>query len=179
MYKAISHQWLLNKSFALRVALGIILMFACAQVEIPLQPVPITLHTVGVLIIGLTYSKREAVTTLITYLLLGSIGMPMFAGLAGGFNHLIGKTGGYLFGMVLAVYVMTHLREKFGEDSLLKLTAYSIIGSICVFLLGLPQLALFVGFTNAIKFGLFPFIIPGIVKALFTVASIRLLKTSL
>ncbi len=160
----------------IRVAMGIILMFISAQIQIPLNPVPITFHTVGVLIIAMTYKRSEALWAFMVYLIAGAFGAPMFSGFLGGFGILIGPKGGYYLGMLLCVYIITTMRKNFGENRSLHLAIYGIIGIASIYAVGVPWLAYFIGFEKAMLFGFIPFIFTGILKALFTAATIRILK---
>ena len=165
-----------TQSFVIHIVLGVILMCISAQVQIPVKPVPITLQTVGMLIIALTYTRARAMSAFSAYLILGALGAPVFSGFSSGIRIFAGSTGGYLIGMLLSVYIITTLRQKFGEKNLMHLFVYSIIGSASVFACGVPWLAYQIGFEKALQFGLLPFIIPGFVKALFTASTIRLFK---
>src|ERR1044071_201748 len=103
--------WLRN---VILILLGALLVAALAQIEIPLlfTPVPITGQTFGVLLVGAALGSKRGAASLISYLMLGTIGLPFFAGGAHGLNILIGATGGYLIGFIIAAYVIGFLAEK-------------------------------------------------------------------
>src|SRR6056297_3388643 len=77
-----------------------ILMAALSQVTVPLLPVPVTGQTLGVLLIGIMLGRRRAVAAMLTYLGMGMIGLPVFAGATTGLAVFVGPTGGYLLGFV-------------------------------------------------------------------------------
>src|SRR5688572_26898039 len=97
--------------------IGSVLLFASAQIVIPLQPIPITLQTMAVMIIGLTFSTRPALNAVALYLLAGALGAPVFGEWSGGFTRLIGPSGGYLVGFFAAVLIMTTWRKFFPSES--------------------------------------------------------------
>ena len=131
-----------------------------AQIVIPLQPVPITGQTFGVLLVGALLGSRRGALTALTYLAQGAMGLPVFAGGTGGLARLTGPTGGYLIGFVIAAFVVGRLSEK-GWDRRFTTTAMAmLIGNAVIYALGLPRLAAFVGWEAVLKVGLFPFI-PG------------------
>ena len=134
------------KSEMLQIVIGVGLLFGCAQVSIPLQPVPITLQTVAVMLIGLFYSKQVAVKTVLSYLALGTLGAPVFANFSGGIAKLIGPTGGYLIGFLVAVYGMAAARERILKDTYVSMICNCIIGNVLIFIPGISWLSFYVGF---------------------------------
>ena len=145
---------------------GAFLLSLCSQVSIPLNPVPITLQTMGVMLIGLTFTKEDSLRAVVTYLLLGTAGLPVFANFSGGLQIVFGPTGGYLLGFLLAVYIMSNVREFFESNSLIYTLGLCMLGTSAIFLCGIAWLAKFVGIHDAFYLGLVPFIIPGAAKAL-------------
>lgn len=124
-------------SFALLTALG-------AQIVLPTIPVPFTLQTFFVLLSGALLGPRKGAAAQMTYLAMGATGMPVFAGLAGGFPYLLGPTGGYLFAFPFAAFVTGALLH---ETTLLRrLPRYAagliamIAGMVVIFTMGVTQL---------------------------------------
>jgi biotin transport system substrate-specific component len=151
---------------------GFFLLAACAKIAIPLQPVPITLQTVGVMTIGLTFATRPALYAIALYLAAGLLGAPVFTATSGW------ATGGYLIGFFAAVVAMTTFRRFYTSTSFLTTLTNCAMGTVIIFSFGIAWLSYFVGFSSAISLGLLPFIIPGAVKALVLCGAIRFLRGS-
>ena len=153
-----------NKDLIL-AAMGVALMVICAQASIPLRPVPITLQTLGVLLIGLTYTARQASYAMGAYILLGALGAPVFSNFHGGLEVLLSPRGGYIFGWFFAAVTMACLSRLLPTKAWWGFMINSLVGSIIIYACGLPWLACFIGWQQAWMLGFMPFIIPGIFKA--------------
>jgi biotin transport system substrate-specific component len=162
---------------ALQITLGILILFFCTQVTIPLHPVPITLQTVGVLLIALTYERAKAISTITLYITLGLLGFPMFLNFSSGLQIVTGYTWGYIMGWWFAIAIVSSLRAKIHQPSYLQLLALGLLANIIIFIFGITWLSSFIGLEKAIVTGLFPFILPGIGKTLLLVSLIRAVNT--
>ena len=148
-----------------QVGLGITMLFAASQIYIPIQPVPITMQTVGVMLIALSLPYKAAMGSILGYLGLAALGVPVLAQFSGGFASLTGATAGYLVGFVYATHVMSRLRERFTSTSW-NVAAICIIGQLCIYACGVAWLSRYFDSTQtALHFGFYPFILPGLVKA--------------
>lgn len=165
-----------RSSQILLTLVGVTLLFLCGQVSIPLQPVPISLQTVAVLIIGLTFAKADALRSIASYLALGALGLPVFANFSGGFAKLMGPTGGYLFGFLVAIWIMCELRERIAHIGIKEMILIAFAGNAVVFLFGLPWLSVYVGWDFAVAAGFMPFIIPGLIKSVLVAIAVRYIK---
>lgn len=155
----------------LKSLLGIILIFAGAQIVIPIKPVHITLHTFVILLIGLTYSVRESVSSVSGSIMLGMLGLPIFSGFNSGIAYLLGPVGGYYTGMLLASLIMPILKRQYNIPNLFVCFA----GLLAIYIPGVVWLSNFIGMESAIYNGCFVFIPSGIVKTLFLVTILRIM----
>lgn len=173
MKLAIQH---IKSSSLLTTLIGFSLLFFCAQVSIPLQPIAITLHTVAMLVIGLTFSKADAIKSVTSYLTIGALGAPVFTNFSGGIAKLVGPAGGYYVGFLAAVWVMCSLRERFSNAGTKEMLLIAFSGQTMLYVCGILWLAAYIGVDKAITLGLMPFIIPGLIKSVIVASILGYLK---
>ena len=142
---------------ALLVLAGSILLAVSAKVQVPFWPVPMTMQTFVVLMLGATLGWRLAGATVLAYLAEGALGLPVFAKGAG-LAYLAGPTGGYLLGFLLAAVLVGWLAERgYGRTIITTLLAF-LAGEVVIILLGAGWLATFIGTAKAIEAGVVPFL---------------------
>ncbi|MDA3838359.1 MAG: biotin transporter BioY [Candidatus Delongbacteria bacterium] len=157
--KSIAKDIILVASTSLMIAL-------MAQIVIPMYPVPFTGQTLGVLLTGALIGKKRASLSLLSYLLMGFIGMPVFVGGTFGIARLAGPTGGYLIGFVFAAMIVGYLCEKGWDRNFITSVFAMIIGSVVIYSFGLLWLSNFTGWSKVLSSGLIPFISGDIIKIL-------------
>ena len=149
---------------AVLIIFGSLLLAISAQFKIPLYPVPVTGQTLVVLLIGITYGPSLGAATIVVYLVQGAVGLPVFAGGSGGSAVLLGPTGGYLFGFLMAAIVMGYLAKRGMGCSIISTVFAMLIGNVVIYLCGVAWLANFIGFDKVFAVGVLPFIYGDVIK---------------
>lgn len=144
--------------------LGSLFLAAMSQVQVPFFPVPMTLQTLGVMLIGVTFGFRLATATVALYLIEGLIGLPVFAGFAFGPAVFVGGTAGYLFGFLGAAALMGLMADRGVTKSWLGMGATLVAGQVVIFGLGVAYLTSLYGFEKALEYGLYPFLLGDYLK---------------
>ena len=153
---------------------GTAILALSAKVQIPFWPVPMTMQTFVVLVLGMAYGARLGAVTVGLYLIEGAAGLPVFA-TGSGLAYIIGPTGGYLIGFLFASYVIGMLANHGWDRSMIKTLGAMLVGTVIIFIMGIAWLSTFIGFEKAIAAGLIPFIPSELFKialALFIIPSI-------
>ena len=122
---------------------GSLFVALCAQITVPLWPVPVTGQTFAVLSVGLVCGWRVGGAALLLYLIEGALGLPFFAGGAGGWASVVGPSGGYIWGFVLAAALVGYLAERGWDRNVLRTAAALFLGNVVLYVPGLIWLALF------------------------------------
>ena len=149
------------------ILLGTLVIALTAQIYIPTQPGPFTGQTFGVLLTAGARGFRRGVLATLLYLALGAIGLPVFAEGKHGTEWLVGATGGYLVGFLVATAIVGRLAELGWDRNLLGSIGAMVIGSAAIYAVGVPWLAsvAFGGdLSKAITAGMLPFLIWDAVK---------------
>jgi biotin transport system substrate-specific component len=142
---------------AILVAAGSVLMALSAKLQVPMWPVPMTMQTFAVLVIGMAYGARLGGLTLLAYLAEGAIGLPVFASGAG-LAYMAGPTGGYLVGFAVAATLVGWLGARGWDRSVAGTLAAMTLGTAVIFGLGLAWLSTLIGFEAALANGVMPFL---------------------
>jgi biotin transport system substrate-specific component len=150
------------------VCLGIAALILSAKIKIPMFPVPMTMGTFAVLSIGAAYGPRLGLTTVIGYMLIGALGFDVFASSSAdnfGITYMMGSTGGYLVGYVLAVLGLGWAARQGWDRSILKMAGTMAVGNIIIYVPGLLWLAALYGWDQPIfAWGLTPFLFGDLIK---------------
>ncbi len=150
------------------VLLGIAALAVAAKIKVPMWPVPITLGTFAVLTIGAAYGARLGLVTILGYMLVGALGFDVFAGSsaeAAGLTYMMGGTGGYLVGYVLATFALGLLARAGWDRSAPRMAGAMLIGNALIYVPGLIWLGMLYGWDKPIlAWGLTPFLVGDAVK---------------
>jgi biotin transport system substrate-specific component len=136
-----------------------------AQVSLPLLPVPLTLQTLGVLFTGAVLGSKRGTLALLLYVAEGAIGLPVFAGGLSGIGVLIGPTGGYLVGFIVAAGVVGLLAERGWDRRLIGAALAMVVGNLVIYAFGVAWLTVVLGdLRTALVQGMLIFIIGDLIK---------------
>jgi biotin transport system substrate-specific component len=153
------------------VVVGSLLLTLSAKTQVPFYPVPMTLQTAVVFLLGIAYGWRLAVGTVLFYLAQGAIGLPVLAGtpqLGVGLAYMTGPTGGYLMGFVVAAAI-TGL-PVFRAQGMIVTALGVAAATAAVYLLGAGWLGTLIGPAKAITVGVKPFLLGDLFKLLLVTA---------
>jgi biotin transport system substrate-specific component len=150
------------------VIAGVAFLSLLAQIAVPVpgSPVPVTGQTLGVLLLATSYGATLGTTTFLFYLLVGALGVPVFANGGSGLDRIVGATGGYLVGMLLTSALLGYLGGRKWDQKFKTALPAMLIGNVLTFALGLLWLNQFTGkdWAWTISAGFTPFIIGEILK---------------
>ncbi len=158
---------------------GSLLIAVSSKIQVPFYPVPMTLQTMIILSIGMAYGPRLGLATILLYLAEGASGLPVFAGTPEkgiGIAYMMGSTGGYLAGFVLAVAICGWGASRGWDRNVWKTTAVMTVATATIFVTGLLWLGTLFGWDKPIlEWGLYPFVWGALAKIALASVSLPLI----
>jgi biotin transport system substrate-specific component len=152
--------------------LGTALLMASAKIQVPFYPVPMTMQTMVVLLLGMTLGPRLALAAVLVYLTEGALGLPVFAGTPEkgiGLAYMAGPTGGYLAGFALAAWAAGMIAGR-RRRNLALLTRAALAGILAIYVPGALWLSTLIGLEKALVAGIVPFVLGDLLKGALAVA---------
>ena len=157
------------------IALFAVVMAICSWIVIPMA-VPFTLQTFGVFLAVLVLGGKRGTFAVLLYILMGSIGMPVFSGFTGGVGVLLGYTGGYIMGFLLIAITMWFLERVFGKNTpvcwismvlgLLLCYSFGTFWYVAVYARGSGEICM----AAVLSACVFPFVIPDLIKMILAMS---------
>jgi biotin transport system substrate-specific component len=153
---------------------GAALTGVLAQLSVPLWPVPITGQTLGVLLVGSALGPTRGALAMVAYWIAGVAGVPVFSDASSGLATALGPSGGYIVGFIASAYLVGRLAERNWDRKFLGAAVAFLAGTVTTFAFGMVWLAIALdaNLQQTLEWGLYPFIIGGIVKAAIAAAII-------
>ncbi|MBN2374021.1 biotin transporter BioY [bacterium] len=157
--------------FAILMTLG-----AFVRIHLPFTPVPITLQTLFMLLSGAFLGCGWGTVSMGFYLILGALGLPVFAGASSGILYILGPTGGYLLGFMIGAWIVGHIIGSGSCPSWKLIISSFSLATISLYVLGITQLMLWsrTSLKNALFMGFIPFIPGDILKILLAASILKL-----
>jgi len=136
--------------------------------------IPFTAQSLVIFVIAGLMSPLQLTITLIIYLLLGAFGLPVFADGTGGIERIMGPSGGFLYGFLFSgLFISSRISKTLNLKTIILIM---LAGTIVLFLFGLTHLSYKIGFYAAVEFGLKPFWLMAILKALLAAIMVYFMK---
>jgi|SRR5450631_352875 biotin transport system substrate-specific component len=162
---------------AVLMAIGSVLLTLSAKVQIPFWPVPMTMQTYVVVVLGMAYGTRLGGATVLFYLAQGALGLPVLAGTPErgiGLAYMVGPTGGYLVGFVIAAALAGELAARSWDRGFARTLLAMALAHLVIFVPGVTWLATSIGWERAFAVGVVPFIGATVAKTLLGVVTMPL-----
>jgi biotin transport system substrate-specific component len=146
---------------ALLIAIGTIVVILCSRIVIPVEPIPFTGQTFGVLVVGGALGLRRGAAALLLYLLVGALGFGVFAQDHSGVATIVGASGGYLIGFVVSAAVVGRLAELGWDRHVGGALVMMAIGTAIIYAIGVPWLKAVTGipWSDALATGMTRFLV--------------------
>lgn len=152
---------------SLRIFIGLlgVILFTQFQIELNLLEVniPVTGQSLAVLLIPYVLGLKEGIITILLYLIVGLVGLPVFADGGSGIESFTGNSGGYLVGFLFGGVLSGFVSEKYKNTFMISFLAM-LFGTLVILFFGVGRLTLSLGISKAMIYGFNPFVLGGIIK---------------